>query len=566
MQTLARLLFAALVCSLVTFAQTDKPATASITGRITFDKQPLPGVTVVLEPGSAGMMVQSAARRPVSAKTDAEGRYRLAGIAAGTYIVSPRALAYVMPTENMMGRAGKTINLNDGEQIENMDFTVVKGGVITGRVTDHQDRPVVGQRVQLRRFTTNVNSAPVPFSSMNFTMFETDDRGMYRLFGLPAGRYTLSLGEGSDAGMISMGRTGKFYPLTFYPNARTEKEAKVIELSEGGEVTDIDIKLPKPEKSYEAKGRVIDASTGAPLVGITLMYRPIGSNPAMIGAMNLTQERTNAAGEFTLIGLLPGKYGAVIQELETASEYYSDPITFEVMTSDVEGLEIKATRGVSISGFVIIEGTSDPAILKGVTSVLVNASSATPPAPNAVQMPTFGGRQQTKPDGSFRLTGIRPGATRISALLFDGSQPLTLARVERDGVELTGPMDVAAGDQITGIKVVMMYGSAVVRGQVNIVSGTLPPETQLMVSARRLGGAMGTGVSGGRPGQVDARGKFVLENLAPGEYEIVLSTFQRTGMTPGSTPRTVRQKLTVGTGETPVTLTLDLSEKKEGQQ
>ena len=555
MRILARFLFGILLCSSTNalLAQSDKPATASITGRITFDKQPLPGVTVVLESGSAGTLVQSAQRRPVSAKTDAEGRYRLAGIAAGQYIVSPRALAYVLPLEGMSIRPGKTINLNDGEQVENMDFTLVKGGVITGRITDHQDRPVVGQRVQLKRFTTNANTVAVPFSSTSFTMYETDDRGMYRLFGLTAGRYTLSLGEGSEAGAISIGRTGKYYPLTFYPNARTEKETKVIELSEGGEVTDIDIKVSKPEKSYVAKGRVIDAGTGAPLVGVGLLYRPLGDNPALMGAMNITQESTNAAGEFVLLGLLPGKYAAVItQAMGQASEYYSDPLTFEVMTGDVEGLEIKAVRGASISGFVVIEGTNDPAIQKGVTSVRVSSSSAAPPSPNATQMPTFGGTQPTKPDGSFRLTGIRPGPTRISALLMDGSQPLMLARVERDGVELTGPMDVAAGDQITSIKVVMMYGAAIVRGQVNIVGGTLPPDTQLMVSARRMGGAMGTGVSSGRPGQVDARGKFVLENLAPGEYEVVLSAFQRTGMTPGSPPRTVRQKVTVGAGETPV--------------
>jgi hypothetical protein len=566
MQKLACLWFCILLCSStnVLFAQTDKPATASVTGRITFDKQPLPGVTVVLEGGSPGVFMSSASGRPVSAKTDADGRYRLVGIAAGQYLIAPRALAYVLPLENMSARAGKSIHLNDGEQIENMDFTLVKGGVITGRITDHQDRPVMGQRVQLRRFTTSNTASPVPFSSANFTMFETDDRGMYRLFGLPAGRYTVSVGEGSSAGAISIGRTGKYYPLTFYPDARTEKTAKVIELSEGGEVTDIDIKLSKPEKSYAAKGRVIDAGTGTPLVGITLLYRPLGDNPAMIGAMNITQERTNAAGEFMMPGLLPGKYAAVIQETDQASEYYSDPITFEVMTGDVEGLEIKAMRGASLSGIIVIEGTTDPAILKGVALVRVSDYSATPPSTSSIQMPRMGGMQATNPDGSFRLTGIQPGPTRLNTLLMDRSHPLILGRVERDGVELPGPLDVAPGEQITGIKVVMLYGSAVVRGQVNIVGGTLPPDTQLTVSARRVSGAMS--MAGGRPPQVDARGKFVIENLAPGEYEIVLSVFQRTGMTPGTPPRTVRQKITVGAGETPVTLTLDLSEKKEGQQ
>ena len=66
--------------------------------------------------------------------------------------------------------------------------------------------------------------------------------------------------------------------------------------------------------------------------------------------------------------------------------------------------------------------------------------------------------------------------------------------------------------------------------------------------------------------QVDARGKFVLEGLAPGEYELMLSPLLRPGGPPGARPQPVRQKVMVGAGETAVTITLDLGEKKEGQQ
>jgi hypothetical protein len=567
MRTLARLLFCVLLCSItpVLFAQTDKPATASITGRITFKNQPLPGVTVTLESGGVRGIAPASARRPVTAKTDQDGRYRLLGIAAGEYLVSPRALAYVLPAEGWTGRPGKNVNIGDGEQIENIDFTLVKGGVIAGRITDHLERPVIQQRVNLRRFIAPESTTTVPFSVSGFFMSETDDRGMYRLFGLQAGRYLLSVGEGGEQGVVMIGRTGKFYPRTFYPDAKTEKEAKVIEVTEGGEVTGIDIKLPKPEKSYEARGRVIDASTGTPLIGLGLTYRQMGNDPTLIGAFGMTQERTNAQGEFLLQGLLPGKYMAVMQAMETASEYYSDPITFEIFESDVEGLEVRATRGASISGLVVIEGTTDPAMLKRVTDVLVSVYPETPPSSPSAQMPmlNFGGNRQTNPDGTFRLAGVRPGKNRLSANVMGMMTPLMVARIERDGVEIPGALDITAGDQITGIKVVMVFGSGIIRGQVTVVNGTLPPDAQLLVSAQRLSGASRTG---GRPAQVDARGKFVLEGLAPGEYELVLSSFMRAGAAPGSRPPVVRQKITVGAGETTATLTYDLGAKKEEKQ
>ncbi len=573
MTRLARFLLCTILCSSVTnvlFAQTEKPATASIasiSGRITFDKQPLPGVTVALENSTLTLgLAQASARRPVSAKTDNDGRYRLVGIAAGQYLVSPRAMAYVLPVEGMSGRTGKSVNIGDGEQLEGMDFTLVKGGVITGKITDHLDRPVIQQRVNLRRAGAQGNTAALLFSASNYFMFETDDRGMYRLFGLQAGLYTLSVGEGAGAGTIMIGRTGKYYPLTFYPNARTEKEAKVIEVTEGGEVTDIDIKLPKPEKSYEARGRIIDASTGAPLVGMALSYRPVSNDPTSIGAMGLTQERTNAQGEFVLQGLLPGKYAATMQAMETVSEYYSDPLLFEIHDNDAEGLELKANRGGSISGVVVIEGATDPAILKRVIDVRVSAN----PETSGPSMPTlnFSNNRSTNPDGTFRIVGVRPGKNRINPFVSGGTTPLMVGRIERDGVEISGSLELTTGEQLTGIRVVMLYGASVVRGQVNVVNGTLPPDARWVVSARRISASSRGGT---RPAQVDARGKFVLEGLAPGEYELVLSPLSEYVIvspptSSGSMPRPVRQKVMVGAGETPVTITLDLGEKKEGQQ
>jgi hypothetical protein len=108
----------------------EKPATASITGRVTFDNKPLSGVTVTLEsPWSVEVGLEDTRRRPVTTKNDRDGRYRLTGIVAGYYLVWPRAMAYAMPSEGISGRAGKTINISDGEQVEGLDFALAPGGV-----------------------------------------------------------------------------------------------------------------------------------------------------------------------------------------------------------------------------------------------------------------------------------------------------------------------------------------------------------------------------------------------------------------------------------------------------
>lgn len=534
----------------------DKPPTASITGRVTFDNRPLSGITVTLEsPLNLGEGVMDMRRRPVTTKTDGDGRYRLTGIAAGYYLVWPRAMAYTMPSEGLSGRAGKTVNLSDGEQVESVDFALAPGGVITGRITDHLSRPVIEQRVSLQRYTPNGRTIPFLSPTSSLSMFETDDRGIYRLFGLQAGRYVLSVGD------EGVGRTNKVYARTYYPGVENEKEAKAIEVTEGGETTDIDIKLPKPETLYEAKGRVVDAGAGRPLVGAQLAYSSLSGALNQSGAPRMAEEYTNAQGEFQIQGLPEGKYVALMRT-DSGSEYYSDPTPFEIHESDVEGLEIKAYRCASISGVVVIEGTDDPAILKHVNEVRVDVYNLSQQRSQSLPQQRapatyFNSSQMTGPDGTFRLGGLRPGVNGISASGIGANVLLGLARVERDGVDIKEHIELTAGEQVSGLKIVMFYGTGVIRGQLVFVNGTLRSDLQLMVWVTPLNAAPGRNV---RRSHVDTLGKFKIESLAPGEYVLNLATFGRPGVPMVRVPALGR-KIKVGPGETPVTLTVDLGEK-----
>jgi hypothetical protein len=155
------------------------------------------------------------------------------------------------------------------------------------------------------------------------------------------------------------------------------------------------------------------------------------------------------------------------------------------------------------------------------------------------------------------LGGLRPGVNRITASGIGANVLLGLARVERDGVDIKENIELTAGAQVSGLKIVMYNGTGVIRGQLVFVNGTLRSDLQVMVWATPLNAAVGSRV---RRSHVDTLGKFLIEGLAPGEYVLHLATFVRPGM-PVSTVPALGRKINVGPGATSVTLTVDLGEK-----
>src|SRR5262249_12047892 len=136
-----------------------------------------------------------------------------------------------------------------------------------------------------------------------------------------------------------------------------------------------------------------------------------------------------------------------------------------------------------------------------------------------------------------------------------------LLGVERDGVLQTAGIEVAAGEQVTGLRLIVAYGEGVVRGQVQVVGGSLPEGARLSVYARRAD-AQGR-PSSASPGSVDARGRFLLEGLSTGAHEITLTVYVPSQ--PGATMpirqwASVKQTVSVTSGaESQVTLVLDVN-------
>jgi protocatechuate 3,4-dioxygenase beta subunit len=543
------------------YAQTTvaKPGTGTISGRVLLNGEPARDVAVVMQQQvSGGPPNQETALR---ARTDSSGRFQIGAVAAGKYSIMAFAPGAISPDDSSFSNwSGKPLNVSDGESVENLELTLKRGGVIAGRITDAQGRPLVDERVSIDRIGKDGRPQQYYGSPYAFEMYNTDDRGVYRIYGLPEGRYRVSVGVAQGPGSITFGSNRAFYPKTFYPDTPDESQAKVIDVTEGFEASNIDITVGEMKRSYDIYGRVVDEN-GQPVAGVSLSRGTLRDGRLLTYGSG--GERSGANGEFRLIGVVPGAYG-IFANSDGDSDYYSDPAMCEVGESDVHGVEVKVRLGMSISGIVVIEGGNDPKMNSRLSQINIRAFTRPAqqgPGPMGPMRPT-----RVNPDGSFQVRGLKQGKLELSVMPTPG---LALSRIEFNGTPAPREgVDLNPGENITGVKVFMSRATLSLRGEVKVVGIPSPP--RLMAIARRTDLSTQNSASA----QVDARGQFIIENLSPGEYELRVS-FILNSNDDRPDPQVMRafsmssQKVTLsGENQPPVTLVIDMNatERKERNQ
>jgi hypothetical protein len=536
-------------------AGTSRAPSGSITGRVTSGVSGVAGIAVELVTSPSPYIAQ---RAPAVARgtTDEDGRYRLLNIPAGRYYIRPVAPTFVLANENRPRGQARAVVVEEGEAIEGVNFSVTRGAVITGRVTNAEGRPVISEMVRLEMLDEQGQKLPLYYSSYSDN-FRTDDRGIYRIYGLPAGRYRVSVGSSiNESDALSTLRQLRSYVLTYHPNTTEVAEAKIVELSAGTEATGVNITVGALAEGYKADGRIVDAESGRPLPGLRYSYG-ITDRESKYLSISGGGDRSNHNGEFHIENLAPGRY-AVFLIHDDNSQWYGEPAVFQVVNADVGGLEIKVRRGASLSGVVVVEGTSDRSVMDRLQRLQIYVSVDRP----GLQVPASAA-PKVLPDGSFQHVGLPPGKARIN-IWPPNSDGLSLVRIERDGIAQNNSIELAAGEQVTGIRLVLAYGTGVVRGRVVTPSGVMPEGMQLNVTARRVDTEPTQRGIGSPQIEVDERGRFLIEGLAGGEYEIALRLAPRRTpgvVTTGPAPRPVRpitQRVSVTNGaQTEVTFTLN---------
>lgn len=522
-------------------AQTQKEV-GSITGRVKLDGKPAKGITIIATPSvsdpakAVEQLFNSSAS--IKATTDSDGVYRLEGVPAGKYRVAASAPALVSVDVNSTGE----ITVTESSVAEGIDFVLALGGVITGKITDSEGRPVIAERISLKALDQSEPSSASALAAGMFgnRMYATDDRGVYRIFGLRPGRYIVSAGKDSDVMSAFLSQRPKRVQ-TFYPSVTEEARAKPVQVIAGSEAAGVDIQFSVTDKGFVVSGRVVDSEKNTPIanamVGYSRVQKPVSDKdsvrtgepddevfldipgldiPGMPGAFTTTNDK----GEFRFASVAPGTYRVEATSIGAftgsgGSQFYADPVPFEVQSANVDKLDIKVHRGITISGVVVVESADSQDSLDRfgqlvLMVMVIDSASKSYSSGNGI----------VGADGSFRLGGLKPGKVTLRPFSMSARQPGIL-RIERNGVEVHGGFEIQPNEEITGLRVILTPAIGVIRGRVTIQGGA-QPGARITARVRLLNSDSSddSEVFGNESTLVSPNGTFVIESLTPGNYEV----------------------------------------------
>jgi Carboxypeptidase regulatory-like domain len=326
---------------------------------------------------------------PVSVVSDAGGRFEIKNLDPGRYFVNASHAGYVSMQYGQKGPngLGRTLTLRPGQSAHNISFELLSEAVITGHVYDEAGEPVEHVQVRAERFRYMQGKRRL----LPADMAMTDDRGKYRLFDLPPGKYYISASGGP-------GRYGSSfsYQPTYYPGVTDASQASPITLQAGNEFPDVDLTLQRVG-TFHVRGRVInnlDTASGRTDVMLVTRREPFES----FSFGNSVKDRQ---GDFDIPGVLPGLYYAVARFFANGKMFASrQPVT--ITDSDVNGIQLVLTPGATLGGVVTTEGSVD----------LSKARIFLRPRETGISFVT-NTSTTIKPDGTFEIDSLPDGGYSV---------------------------------------------------------------------------------------------------------------------------------------------------------
>jgi hypothetical protein len=505
----------AVFLSISAFAQETKTAReGAISGRVVADDgQPMGGAQVIaMSVGRSRIAVM-----PQMANCDAEGNFNVTGLSSGVYSLLARSPGYVsVQDQSRKYRIGESVIIR-----------MSRGGVITGRVTDEFGEPMVGVRVAADRVRDSEGEPDRSAGTRNEINSSrmTDDRGVYRIYGLEPGAYVV--GVNGPAAMLNGLLPSNREPPSYHPSS-PRGAAVEINLRGAEEMSGVDI------RARGGRGRAISGTVSGETQGEGMIN---SVNVMLVGAADkqLLGMTTLINGQnFSLRGVEDGEYELVAMRFsETLDFAASAPRRVAVRGADVNGVELKLMKLGSISGRVAIEApkedckTADQFKVEETLLELKRDDRAPGLSAAGIFSGSSGislGSAAPEKDGGFVAKNLEAGRYRISADLPDESwyvraitqaatpKPPMLTDVSRAGVTLK------QGEKISGIEIIIAQGAASLGGHVVPASEGAQLPKRLRAHLIPAEEAAADNLLRYAESPVRGDGSFEFKHIAPGKY------------------------------------------------
>ena len=447
--------------------QTTESSRGNITGSVTGDRgQPLVGANVVVR----RLNVIGGTARQVT--TNAEGNFEAINLEQGLYSIFVTAPAYVLQprdrdTPAPVYRPGDSVKLE-----------LIRGGVITGTVTNAVNEPVVSIRVRaLMVRDASGNASKGLLQALGNA--STDDRGVYRMYGLVPGTYIVEVG---GPGVTGSGNTMP-YDLdgpTYAPSS-TRDDAVEVTVASGQENT-IDVRY-RAELGHVVSGTVKNLGNSGSNVSLV---------PANGGWMTSsgTVQRPEDRG-FAFYGVADGVYDVLAQQSANVvggppEISFSDGRRITVKGADVSGIELVTKPLGSMTGVVVLQPSSATECAGKrrpvLAEIMLTAQRNTTPE-DSVPLPLKRTAAFAAPDkdGAITFRNLVGGQYAIVARFFarywyvQSITHTTVGAASAKSALSNQKLDVArnginvrSGDRLIGLTVTLAEGAGSVRGRLAV--------------------------------------------------------------------------------------------------
>jgi hypothetical protein len=507
----------------------------TLTGKVMLDGAPTGEVKVSVTPlrqPSGAVNLSAMMARTEAEETDDDGSFAIEGLEPGAYALSVAAPGFVAAS-GLTDQDGKQIYYRPGDQVT---IRMIKGGVITGKVTDARGQPVVQVPVHAVRLRDEkgrpARAGSSIFSDSATGQAHTDDRGIYRLYGLEAGVYLVNAGGGEQ-----MVATPFTTDSPVYHPSGTVDVATEVKVQTGQERSGVDIAystLPGHSVSGHLSGQFATGGVVS-IAAVILTHLKTG----------VPQAETISMGDshaFRIEGVPDGEFMLVALSFAFSKELTAaPPQKIVVKGSDLTGVELTLGPITTIAGRVVIQALKQEDQVSGckagaarrVEDIIVSPhpsekSKTAEQIPLVMDLTESSPGLMTSPDAKGEFSAQLPGggSYHIETELLDDDLFLNSVTLPADSADkppkdASGGISVKNSERVTGVTVTAAQGAASVAGRVTPTAAgpvlpdklrayLVPVDKEAADNTLRYYDAL-----------VRRDGSFEIKHVAPGRYYVL---------------------------------------------
>ena len=477
-------------------------------------------------------------------KTDENGEFVIKNVKAGTYsayiksegILNQDSYKFSLrrqADENMPQPQFEKIAVSGLGEIQ-IVVTAKRGGAISGRILFADGEAAAGVKVEvLRKEGSTFTNIPSSYGSESGVgRAQTDDRGVYRITGLPEGQYIVrvvepvSHNQSSPQYFYNSRDNQNSILKTYYPEGENSKEAKHLDVLPGQEQAGIDVTLPE-RQLFGVSGKIVKKGSSEPLANFSVNFFKISDRDLQVtDTYSGGPATTNKLGEWSLKSLPKGKYRIAISQgyaynankdqNKTQEQYPNMWKEIEITDKNLTDLDFEVPVESSITGTIIVEGEKD--VPRDVRIFAVNEETRQAGSSDFDYTRNQNNNPQPVKVKTFRIGKLSEGKYRLASPAIGRNYYLKSATLGGRDL-LNSTFEIKEGEELKDIQIVLSTSMGTVKGKVAGYNGAEGAVVMLIEKGVVYGQIQTKSFST----RIATTGDFEVK-AAPGEYSIIVLT------------------------------------------